>query len=87
MKIQVCTGKMCKSRFSEYIIKRIESDIEKFKIQNISLEACPCLWSCKTWPNVVIDWKIEKYCEWAKISKIILDKINQRKNTKNDINN
>jgi NADH:ubiquinone oxidoreductase subunit E len=43
MKIQVCTGRSCKSRFSEYILKRLEADKEKFELQNIDAEVCACL--------------------------------------------
>lgn len=79
MKIQVCTWKACKSRFSEYIIKRVEWDIKKFSLENITLETCSCLGQCKTWPNVIIDWKTENYCDPIKVSKIMFDKINTRK--------
>ncbi len=79
MKIQVCTGRSCKWKFSEYILKRIESDKDKFQLQNIETEVCACLWQCKSWPNVVIDSKIENYNDPAKVSKMMFDKINQRK--------
>ncbi len=87
MKIQVCTWKMCKSRFSEYIFKRVEGDIQKFALENITLETCPCQWQCKSWPNVIVDGKLENYSDPIKISKIIFDKIKQRKNSKNDHEN
>ncbi len=83
MKIQVCTWKSCKGRFSEYILKRIASDIEKFKLENITYENCPCQWQCEKWPNVIVDGKIENYCYPIKISKMMLEKAKQRKNTKN----
>lgn len=75
MKVQVCTWKTCKGRFSEYIIKRLEADKEKFSLDSLMLESCPCLGHCEKWPNVSIDWKIENYSEWAKISKIVLEKL------------
>lgn len=37
MKIEVCTGKTCKGKFSEYITKRIENDIAKFDIKGTQL--------------------------------------------------
>ena len=83
MKIQVCNWKSCKSRFSEYILKRVNSDIEKFHLENITLENCPCLGQCKQWPNVIIDWKIENYCDPIKVSKIIFEKLKQRIKTQN----
>lgn len=82
MKIQVCTWKSCKSRFSEYILKRVNSDIEKFHLENISVENCPCLGQCKEWPNVIVDGKIENYCDPIKVSKIMFEKLKQRNNSK-----
>ncbi len=82
MKIQVCTWKSCKSRFSEYILKRVAWDIEKFDLKNVSVETCPCLWDCKIWPNAVIDGKKENYCDPIKVSRMMLEKLKQRKNSK-----
>lgn len=82
MKIQVCNWKSCRSRFSEYILKRINSDIEKFNLWNVTIEYCPCLWQCKAWPNVIIDWKIENYSDPIKVSKNMFEKLKQRNNTK-----
>lgn len=79
MKIQVCTWKSCKGRFSEYIVKRIQWDIEKFNLENVSVETCPCLGDCKIWPNVIIDWKKENYSDPIKVSRIMFEKIKQRK--------
>lgn len=80
MKIQVCVWKSCKGKFSEYIIKRINWDISKFNLENVSIESCPCLGNCNEWPNVIIDWKKEHYSDPIKISKIMFEKIKQRKN-------
>lgn len=79
MKIKVCTWKSCKSKFSEYIFDRIERDIVKFNLENISVEKCSCLMDCGMWPNVLIDGKKENFSDPIKISKIIFDKIKQRK--------
>lgn len=79
MKISVCNGKMCKSRFSEYILKRLNADIQKFNLEHIITEECPCLGQCKTWPNVVYDWKIENYQDPIKASKIMFEKTKQKK--------
>lgn len=75
---------MCKNRFSEYVLKRLSSDKEKFNLQHIEIENCPCLWDCKNWPNVVFDWKKENFCDPAKASKIMFEKISHRKNSKKD---
>ena len=74
MKIQICTWKTCKSRFSEYILKRLKRDIEKYGFKNILIEEVNCLWFCEKWPNVIVDWKIENYSDPIKISKIVIDK-------------
>ena len=75
MKIQVCNWKSCKSHFSEYITKRLNWDIEKFDIQNVIVEECACMWECRKWPNVKVDWKIENYSDPIKISKIICERV------------
>jgi NADH:ubiquinone oxidoreductase subunit E len=46
MKIQICNGKVCKGKFSEYIMKRITQDISKFNLENVAVETCPCLGCC-----------------------------------------
>lgn len=35
--IEVCVGKACKSRFSEYILKRLENDKTKLGMKNVTL--------------------------------------------------
>lgn len=85
MKIQVCTWKSCKERFSEYIIKRLQWDIDRFHLDNVILENCACLWDCKQWPNVIIDGKKENFCDPIKISKIMLEKVNIKKSNKKEI--
>jgi len=66
---------MCKSRFSEYIIKRLEADKLKFNLHSMMIETCACLGNCKQWPNALLDGKIESRCEPAKISKMVIDKL------------
>lgn len=79
MKIQICTWKSCKSRYSEYILKRLKADIEKFKFEKIEIETTPCQWYCEKWPNVLYDWKREHYQDPIKASKHMIDTIKQRK--------
>lgn len=71
MKVSVCMWKSCKSKFAEYIIKRLEWDKQKFNLKNLIIEQTSCMGCCSEWPNVVIDWKIEHFAEPAKISKIV----------------
>lgn len=78
MKIQICTGKNCKSRFSEYILKRLESDIEMFQLKNIDVQTSPCMWHCEKWPNMKIDGKITHYNDPIKASKLMMEKNKQK---------
>ena len=71
MKIQVCTWGSCKSKFSEYIIKRLENDVEKFNYKKLDIEESPCMGKCKYWPNVKLNnWDILNKSEPAKISQL-----------------
>ena len=53
MKIQVCTWKMCKSRFSEYITKRLNADVEKFNLK--ALEMIRSLLEPSDWQEIKDD--------------------------------
>jgi len=75
MKIQICMWKMCKEKYSEYILKRLNADVEKFDFKWIFIEESPCMWMCKTRPNVKFDKNIETNCNPIKASKILNDKI------------
>lgn len=79
MKIKICTGKMCKERYSEYIIKRIKNDIDFHSLDWVILEESPCMWQCSKWPNVMFDKHLESWVSPLKASKILLDK---KKNNK-----
>lgn len=61
MEIKVCIWKACSWKFSNYIIKRIENDKEKFDLENIKIQTTSCMWKCENWPNICIDsenyWK------------------------------
>lgn len=72
MKIQVCTGKTCKERFSEYILARLERDKESFWLDNLIVDTCPCTWNCKDGPNILVDGKLEMHCNPIKASKFAL---------------
>jgi len=80
MKIQICNWKTCKSRFCEYIEKRINNDIKMFNLANIIVEKTHCMWECSKWPNLIIDGLKYNYCEPAKISSIITKKNNLKSN-------
>jgi NADH:ubiquinone oxidoreductase subunit E len=75
MKIQVCTGKACREKFSNYILKRLENDKENFKLDHLIVETCTCQKKCDEAPVVVIDGKIEVKMTGIKASKLIMEKI------------
>lgn len=86
MKINVCMWSACKDKFSEYIITRLKNDKEKFNLTNLEFEECLCLWQCKKWPNIVVDWDIKNYITPAKASEFLFAK-NAKKKKKNINNN
>lgn len=48
MKVQVCTGKSCKGRFSNYIITRIENDKKFYKDwKDVEVIEEKCMGHCK----------------------------------------
>jgi len=74
LKVQICKWKSCKSRFCSYIEDRIKLEKERFN-QNIEISDSPCMWNCKNWPTVKINWeKIEK-CDPIKVSNLISKKL------------
>ena len=75
MKVKVCVGSACKAKFSEYIIKRIERDIEKFNLKNIEIEKVNCMGFCDKAPNVKIDNEIYYNTNPIKVSEVIFDKL------------
>ena len=74
MKIQVCTWKACKEKFSSYILTRLNSDTKFYDLKNTIVEECMCTWNCKKWPSVVIDWEIKDYMNPAKASQMMIEK-------------
>ncbi len=74
MKIQVCTGKTCQSKFSKYITKRIKNDIEKFNLKNIEIQECSCMGLCDKAINVKIDNQVIHNANPIKISNIVCAK-------------
>ncbi len=70
MKVKVCTWNSCKSKFSEYILERLENDKKFHNLKNLDVETCACTWNCKRWPVIEVDWNIEKYMNPLKASEI-----------------
>ena len=75
IKVQVCCWKACKENFSEYIVKRLEWDIERLNLNNIEIEKTMCMGMgmCTKWPNVKVDGEIMNYCEPAKVSDRVVN--------------
>ncbi|MDD3646693.1 MAG: NAD(P)H-dependent oxidoreductase subunit E [Candidatus Gracilibacteria bacterium] len=74
MKIQVCMGKSCKSRFAEYITKRLKLDLDFHKLDGVIIEESLCMGHCDKGPNVFFDKHLEHYMNPIKASKLLLDK-------------
>ena len=82
MKIKVCRWKTCKDRFSDYIITRLDNDKEKFTLNKLKTEESLCMWQCKKWPNIDVDWDIKNYMNPAKASEFAFNKNNNKKKKK-----
>ena len=80
MKIEVCCWKTCKEKFGDYIITRVEWDIKKYGLKNIMIEKAACMWMCKKWPNVKVDWEAINYANWAKVAEKYKGQIYNKKN-------
>lgn len=79
MKIQVCNGWSCKSKFSEYIVKRLENDRKKFSYKKLDIEETSCMWKCKYWPNVKLNGgDILNKSEPAKISQLARNELTKK---------
>lgn len=72
MKINICTWKACSDRFSEYIVKRLESDKLRFNLDKVIIEKTVCTWNCKVWPVVSFDNNMELRIDPIKASRIML---------------
>lgn len=75
MKVQVCTWKTCKSKFSNYIITRLENDKQKFDLSSLIIEESPCMWNCKKAPNAIFGKQKEEYVNPSKASKKVFDSL------------
>ena len=82
MKVKVCTWEKCSSKFSKYILERLKRDKKFYDLKSLEIEECSCLWECKKWPKIIIDWKIEEYMTPAKASEIVVWKC-KNNNSKN----
>lgn len=72
MKVQVCTGKSCRERFSKYVIQRLENDTKFYNWESVEIMECACMDHCKKWPNIKIKNQVYNYTSPAKASEIVL---------------
>jgi len=87
MKIKVCTWSVCKDRFSEYIITRLKNDKERFNLKDLEIEESLCMWECKKWPNIKVDWNMHNYITPSKASEFVFHTNKKKKKKKNTTNN
>lgn len=82
MKIQVCTGKACSERFSEYIVTRVENEKKKYNLKNVDCDTCMCLWHCKKWPNILKNGEVQNYMNPVKVAEMINPSVYSKKKKK-----
>ncbi|MDD3303005.1 MAG: (2Fe-2S) ferredoxin domain-containing protein [Candidatus Gracilibacteria bacterium] len=91
MKIQVCMGRNCKDKYSEYILQRLERDKERFELNNVIVSGCSCLGKCEKGPTVMFDKHIEGNMTPTKASKMMMNKAGtgkkKKENKENDVQN
>lgn len=78
MKTQVCWGKTCSERFSEYIVDRVEKEKARFNLKDVTVEKTLCMGHCKVGPNVKFDGNIVHYMNPIKTA----EKLNPTQNVK-----
>lgn len=80
--IQVCNGKACAGRFSEYIKTRLESDKKFYDLPNVDVVNCPCTGNCKVGPSVIYgNEEVSIYMDPPKASKAMVEKFKKWKST------
>lgn len=82
MKVQVCTWKGCKERFSEYIVTRLKNDKEFYKKDSLIIEEFKCMWNCQNWPNILIDKEIYPHMSPVLASEKVFNNIIVKKKNK-----
>ena len=75
MKIRVCKWKLCSEKFSNYIISRLQNDINRFNLKDIEIEESLCMWKCSEWPNIYFDNDFYTRVNPLKVSEILFKKI------------
>ncbi len=71
MHIQVCTGKSCSGRFSNYIITRLKNDEKFYDRKDMKISESGCMWNCKKAPNIKIANQSHEYVSPARASELV----------------
>ncbi len=79
MKVQVCTWKWCKSKFSEYILTRLKNDKEFYKKDSLIIDEFQCMGNCENGPNIIIDKDIHPHMTPALASEKVFNSNNKKK--------
>ncbi len=80
MKVEVCMWNSCKSKFSEYIVKRLQNDAKKFGYKKLEICEWTCMWECRKGPNIKVNnWDIQHRSEPAKVSKTVQNELLKKK--------
>jgi len=80
--IQVCNGKACSGRFSEYIKTRLESDKKFYNLPKVDVVNCPCTGNCKVGPATIFgNEEVSIYMDPAKASQAMVDMFKKKKST------
>lgn len=75
--VKVCHWKACSSKFSKFIQTRLENDSKLASLKWLfNVEKSPCMWNCKCWPSIKIDWKKIENVNPIKASKEVNKKLN-----------
>lgn len=75
MKIRVCKWKVCGEKFSNYIISRLQNDVNRFNLKDIEIEETLCMWKCSEWPNVYFDNEFHTRVNPLKASEVLFKKV------------
>lgn len=80
MLIQVCRGKSCSERHSQYIASRLHADKSFYGYpDDVIIEDCFCQGRCKEWSTVVFDGNTEVHMNPIKASEMLRKKVAEAK--------
>lgn len=78
--IQVCTGKTCTERYSNYLLARLRSDKAKYdQDDQIGIETCACRGKCAEAPVFLYEKELFTRANPIKASEVFLRKLAELK--------